>query len=215
MTIEESVFEGYRADFEALAAHGFAEREGAWTFTVPIPKTDFTATVRVDGEGNVTGRVTDPDTGEDYLPLRAADAHGGYVAAVREAYTAVLCAVRRYCFERVGKVGSWLIPSNPKIYDVAAHFETYGSIVWKQPRGLRLGDFVYVYFSSPYSCLMYKCEAVRTGFADYAPNCMELQVLRHFTAGEYPLALLRGYGLKTVRFPVRLPDRTAEFLYDT
>ena len=58
MTIEESVFEGYRADFEALAAHGFAEREGAWTFTVPIPKTDFTTTVRVDAEGKVTGRVT-------------------------------------------------------------------------------------------------------------------------------------------------------------
>ncbi len=214
MSIEESVFEGYAPDFEALTAHGFAETESGYRFTVPIPDTDFTATVTVSEAGAVSGRVTDRETGEEYLPLRAADAHGSYVAKVREAYLSVLSAIRRYCFVHTGKAASWLIPANPSVYDVVGHFEQYGSIIWKQPRGCRLGDYVYIYMGRPYSCILFKCEVIRADFADYADRCMELRVLRCFTEDEFPLPLLREHGLKTVRFSGRLPESVAEFLYD-
>ena len=53
----------------------------------------------------------------------------------------------------------WLVPSNPKFFDVIAAFEAEEEIDWKQSSAVRVGDTVYLYVGAPYSAILYRCTA--------------------------------------------------------
>ena len=43
----------------------------------------------------------------------------------------------------------WLVPANPKYYDIVHAFDDAGEIDWKQGRGIRRGDTVWIYVGAP------------------------------------------------------------------
>lgn len=51
---------------------------------------------------------------------------------------------------------TWLLPANRKYFDVEAYFNKYNEIYWTQNYKIQKGDIVYVYSSSPDSCVKYK-----------------------------------------------------------
>lgn len=51
---------------------------------------------------------------------------------------------------------SWLLPANQKFFDVDACLHKYNEIFWTQNNKIQKGDIVYVYSSSPNSCIKYK-----------------------------------------------------------
>ena len=51
----------------------------------------------------------------------------------------------------------WMIPANPKYYDVDGCIAKYGEIYWRQHYNFQTGDTIYIYVSSPDSKVKYKC----------------------------------------------------------
>ena len=58
------------------------------------------------------------------------------------------------------KSNEWIIPANPKYYDVIKAFNDNNIITWKQSNNIQVGDIVYIYVTSPYSAILFKCQAI-------------------------------------------------------
>jgi predicted DNA-binding protein (MmcQ/YjbR family) len=56
----------------------------------------------------------------------------------------------------------WIVPSNPKYYDIQAAFTASKEIDWKQGKGIKTGDTVYMYVAAPVSAILYKCLVTKT-----------------------------------------------------
>ena len=107
----------------------------------------------------------------------------------------------------------WLIPANPKYYDVIGAFEKSGTIQWKQGSGILAGDTVYMYVGAPVSAILFMCEVTKTGIPyQYADEhlriekLMEIKLLHRFPPDALPLSLLRELGIFGVRGPRSVPE---------
>ena len=50
----------------------------------------------------------------------------------------------------------WIVPANPKYYDIVHAFDDQKEIDWKQGAGIKKGDTVYMYVGAPVSAILYK-----------------------------------------------------------
>ena len=91
--------------------------------------------------------------------------------------------------EKIRPAKEWIIPANPKYYDIVHAFDdteeiereksrpaeadrdmssrplesaTPGTLLWKQGSGIRTGDTVFMYVGSPVSAILYKCKVMET-----------------------------------------------------
>lgn len=110
-------------------------------------------------------------------------------------------------------MNSWIIPCNPKNYDVIKAFQDLKEIDWKQSvKNIDAGDKVYIYVSSPYKQILYQCVVVKTNllareiddmdyvidgtpFLNYGPH-MRLQMIRKLNGLELNLSALKKRGLR-------------------
>ena len=115
--------------------------------------------------------------------------------------------------ERVEDV--WIIPCNPKYYDIVAAFDNLDVIEWNQTNNTAAGDTVYLYVGESYKSIMYKCEVVGADLhgnrstEDYPyykdlekdPDAcyMKLKLIEKYPAGQYPLKELKENGLTSVQ----------------
>lgn len=108
---------------------------------------------------------------------------------------------------------TWLIPANPKFYDVINCFNDEKIILWKQSNDIKISDIVYIYVASPYSQIMYKCEAVEVNI-DYQYNdnnlsikkAMRIKLLKKFNEKDWTFDKLNTYGINSIRGPRRIPE---------
>ena len=111
-------------------------------------------------------------------------------------------------------VRDWLIPANPKYYDVIQAFEYHEIIDWKQSSDVRVGDMIYMYVAAPYSALMYKCKAVEVDIPYHyqsdqltVKKVMKIQLLCKYEADYMPLERMKKeYGIYSVRGPRSMPN---------
>lgn len=110
------------------------------------------------------------------------------------------------------KTDEWLIPANPKFYDVINCFNTTNTINWKQSSDIKIGDIVYLYVGAPYSAILYKCEAIKVNIPyEYQDNnlkmdrVMILKLLEKYDYQKYSFSFLNKYGVKAIRGPRRIP----------
>ena len=112
---------------------------------------------------------------------------------------------------------NWLVPSNPKYYDVIAAFEAEEEILWKQGNdNMRPGDIVYLYLGLPYSAILYRCEITETDIPYTGINehvhltkLMSIRRLEAYPRDLLTLARLKEYDVVTVRCARGMPDRLA------
>ena len=50
----------------------------------------------------------------------------------------------------------WIVPANPKYFDIDKALEKNNTIIWKQTTDIQINDIIYVYVGKPYSSIMYK-----------------------------------------------------------
>jgi len=108
---------------------------------------------------------------------------------------------------------SWIIPANPKYFDVIAHFEQESTILWKQPKGIKEKDHIYLYLGSPYSAILYQCEVIEIDvpyqYQDKnltIKKAMRLKLVKRYKKDDYTFSKLKKYGVTSIRGARHLPE---------
>ena len=121
---------------------------------------------------------------------------------------------------------NWVIPCNIKIFDIARHFETSETAMWKKAPGIKTGDIAYIYIGAPYSEISFKCEVINDCVPsnlvaekyEYAfvhkPKIeyMEIRRTASFKKGALPLTKLKQFGLGQVQIQARTDRRLQRYL---
>ena len=70
----------------------------------------------------------------------------------------------------------WIIPSNPKYFDIVHAFDHVDEINWKQGAGIKKGDTVFMYVGAPVSAVLYKCRVMTCSLGDVGNtySCLQL-----------------------------------------
>jgi predicted DNA-binding protein (MmcQ/YjbR family) len=103
----------------------------------------------------------------------------------------------------------WLIPANPKFYDVEKAFSENEEIDWKQGNGIKPGDTVFMYVAAPVSAILYKCRVLETDIPyDYSDKnltitaLMKIKLLKQYEPDEFTFERLNDeFKIFAVRGP--------------
>lgn len=55
------------------------------------------------------------------------------------------------------EIKKWMIPANPKYFDLKGCLEKLGYVYWRQHFNFQTGDIIYIYVASPESAVRFKC----------------------------------------------------------
>ena len=105
-------------------------------------------------------------------------------------------------------VHSWVIPANPKYYDIISLFQKTDLVTWHQNASVQVGDLVYIYLAQPYQAILFGCEVIEANIPDQNSSTfksMKLKLLRKYDLNEFGIDKLKLYGLKSVRSASRVP----------
>ena len=97
MQIEEKVFRHKRPVMERILQYGFRKTADGFCYEAVFMEGEFRASVFLDRNGKITGKVIDVMNGEEYHPLRVETFNGAYVNTVRNAYEEVLRIIADAC----------------------------------------------------------------------------------------------------------------------
>ncbi len=114
---------------------------------------------------------------------------------------------------------AWLVPANPKFYDIEAAFNKQKEIIWKQSGNIKVGDIAYMYVGAPISAVLYKCAVTEVDIPyDYEDKnlkiskVMKIKLLKKYDKDFMSIAKLGTYGVKMVRGPRICPPSLIEIL---
>ena len=107
----------------------------------------------------------------------------------------------------------WIIPANPKYYDIEHAFNHTDEIDWKQGSGIKTGDTVYMYVAAPVSAVLYQCRVLETDIPyDYQDGkltvkaLMRIKLLKRYEPNMFTFEVLKEeYGIYAVRGPRGIP----------
>ena len=116
--------------------------------------------------------------------------------------------------EKIRPPKEWMIPSNPKYYDIIHAFDDTDTIDWKQGAGIRKGDTVFMYVGAPVSAVLYKCKVMETNIPyQYQDEnltikaLMKIRLLKRYAPDQFTFEVLKSeYGIFAVRGPRGIPD---------
>lgn len=124
----------------------------------------------------------------------------------------------------------WIIPCNPKYYDIVAAFDNLDVIEWSQSTNTTVGDTVYIYVGEKYKSIMYKCEVIAADMygnrseddlayykgleKDPTGRYMKLKLVEKYNANRYPLKELKENGLTNVQGRCKATTQLMKYLND-
>lgn len=108
----------------------------------------------------------------------------------------------------------WIIPANPKYYDIEHAFDNEDIIDWKQSSSIKVGDTVFMYVAAPISAILYKCKVVEADIPyDYQDKnltintLMKIKLLQKYDSKQFTFdKLKKDYGIYAVRGPRGVPN---------
>ena len=114
----------------------------------------------------------------------------------------------------------WIVPANPKFYDVEGAFAASDEVDWKQGAGIKVGDTVYMYVAAPVSAILYKCRVTETDipfvYADEnltMKALMKLKLQRRYERDRFTFERLANeFGVTAIRGPRGVPYGLSEEL---
>lgn len=114
----------------------------------------------------------------------------------------------------------WLVPANPKYYDIEHAFDETKEIDWKQGNGIRTGDTVYMYVASPVSAILYQCKVTKTDIPyDYRDGSlaitalMKIRLQKRYKPTKFTFDKLKDeYDVFAIRGPRGVPHSLSEAL---
>lgn len=122
--------------------------------------------------------------------------------------------------EKIRPPKEWIIPANPKYYDIIHAFDETDVIDWKQGAGIKKGDTVFMYVGAPVSAVMYKCRVLETGIPYEFEHkyitikaLMKIRLQKRYPPDRFTFEVLQSeYGIYAVRGPRGIPNSLSEAL---
>ena len=120
----------------------------------------------------------------------------------------------------VRKIENWLVPANPKYFDIVHAFDDTDTIVWKQSSNIQVGNTVYMYVAAPVRAILYRCRAVEVDIPYHGGNdvirierLMRIKLEQRYPEESFSYKVLReSYGISTIRGPRGIPDELRQAL---
>lgn len=113
----------------------------------------------------------------------------------------------------------WVIPANPKYYNIDAEFAENSAILWTQKASIKVGDWVLIYMTSPIKAIRYACKVLEAdienkGYRDNPSIKQLMKLSRKQTFGDDQLSfgLMSEKGVRAVRGPRRLSKELVDYL---
>ncbi len=114
----------------------------------------------------------------------------------------------------------WIIPANPKYFDIVHAFDEADVIHWKQGAGIKKGDTVFMYVAAPVSAVLYKCKVLETEIPYEHENkhitikaLMKIRLQKRYRPDRFTFDVLKEeYGIFAVRGPRGIPNSLSEDL---
>ena len=114
----------------------------------------------------------------------------------------------------------WVIPSNPKYYDVINAFAEKDEIDWKQGAGIKKSDTVFMYVGAPVSAILYKCKVMETDIPFHYEDknltitaLMRIRLQKRYPSDRFTFEVLKSeFGIFAVRGPRGIPNSLSEAL---
>lgn len=136
---------------------------------------------------------------------------------IDESFIATASAQKK---QKIRPPKEWLIPANPKYYDIEHAFDNAEEIDWKQGSGIKRGDTVFMYAAAPVSAILYKCKVTETDIPyDYADKnltitaLMKIKLIKRYKREKFTFEELKcKYGIFAVRGPRGIPHSLSEAL---
>ncbi len=123
----------------------------------------------------------------------------------------VICNLIDKSYELIKKKDSWIVPANPKYYDIVEAFNKNEEIIWKQSTDIAIGDIIYMYVASPYSSVLYKCIATEVNIPyEYKDKnvkmnyVMKIKLEKKYDSNKYTKEYLESKGIRTIRGPRKI-----------
>lgn len=116
--------------------------------------------------------------------------------------------------EKIRPPKEWIIPANPRFYDIEHAFDNREIIDWKQSGSIKVRDTIFMYVAAPVSAILYKCKAVETDLPyNYQDKnltiatLMKIKLLRRYDPKQFTFEKLKkDYGIYAVRGPRGIPN---------
>lgn len=126
--IEEMVFARKRWIEDRMLSYGFHKTKKIYTLEKPFLNGDFKTVLSVTPKGQVTGKVIDTITQDEYYQLRQETATGPYVNRVRSAYRSLLTDIADSCCSDVLFASS---QANRLTQAILDHFQVKPDFPWE------------------------------------------------------------------------------------
>lgn len=126
--IEEMVFARKRWIEDRMLSYGFHKTKKIYTLEKPFLDGDFKTVLSVTPKGQVTGKVIDTITQDEYYQLRQETATGPYVNRVRSAYRSLLTDIADSCCSDVLFASS---QANRLTQAILDHFQVKPDFPWE------------------------------------------------------------------------------------
>ena len=110
-------------------------------------------------------------------------------------------------YDLSNKKKEWIIPANPKYYDIVNAFNNTDTITWRKSHNFMINDIVYIYITEPYAYIMFKCVV---SYLD--EDFMMLKLLKRYSDNDFTFARLKSCGVKSVRSPRGITSKLSEEL---
>ena len=111
----------------------------------------------------------------------------------------------------------WLIPANPKYYDIDAELAAHKVIHWTQKASIKKGDYVGIYITAPVRSLRYLCRVLEADIPnDSHPDrpelkkLMRIELLTRFPDSLFASPVLKEYGVTNIRGARRMTKELAD-----
>jgi len=122
--------------------------------------------------------------------------------------------------EKIRPPKEWIVPANPKYYDIEHAFDEGKEIDWKQGAGIKKGDTVFMYVGAPISAILFKCKVIETDIPyQYQDKnltitaLMKIRLQKRYKPDKFTFERLKtDYGIYAVRGPRGMPNSLSEAL---
>ena len=111
----------------------------------------------------------------------------------------------------------WVIPANPKVYDIDAEFAETKTVYWTQKGKIKNGDLVAMYITTPVQAIRYVCccleaEIDNTLYPDepHIKKLMKVELVAQFSDDLFPRERMVALGVRAVRGPRRMTKELRE-----